>query len=213
LLGIEAPMTKSTHRLRVALNLPESVPSLLGVVDVVLKGMTGNPFFPSPQPSLASVAAVLGELRDAEVAALSRTRGTVELRDEKLAALRSLLGRLKAYVQGVADDDPEHAGSIIESAGMSLWRAGAGAKAPFTVKAAEVDGSVELAVRAAAKDATYLWQWSADDGKTWNRAPATRQTKTTVTGLPSGVMCLFRFRSVVRSGESDWSEPLAFRVP
>lgn len=206
-------MTKSTHRLRVALYLPESVPSLLGVVDVVLKGMTGNPFFPSPQPSLASVAAVLAELRDAEVAASLRTRGTAELRDEKLAALLSLLGRLKAYVQGVADDDPEHAGSIIESAGMSRWKAGAGAKPPFTVKAGRVDGSVLLSVRAAAKDGAYLWEWSADDGKTWNTAPTTKQTTTTVTGLPSGVMCLFRFRSVVRSGMSDWSEPQAFRVP
>jgi len=206
-------MTKSTHRLRVALYLPESVPALLGVVEVVLAGMTGNAFFPGPQPSLASVAAALAELRDAEVAAQSRTRGTVELRDEKLAALLSLLGRLKAYVQGVADDNPEHAGSIIESAGMSLWKAGAGAKPPFTVKAGRVDGGVLLSVRAVAKDATYLWEWSADDGKTWNRAPATKQTTTTLAGLPSGVTCLFRFRAVVRTGESDWSEPQAFRVP
>ncbi len=206
-------MTKSTHRLQVALYLPESVPALLGVVEVVLKGMTGNSFFPSPSPSLASVAGALAELRDAEVAAQSRTRGTVELRDEKLTALRSLLGRLKAYVQGVADDDPEHAGSIIESAGMSIWKAGAGAKPPFTVKAGRVDGSVVLVVRAVAKEATYLRQWSADDGKTWNDAPPRRQTTTTLTGLPSGVTCLFRFRAVVRSGQSDWSEPLAFRVP
>jgi len=206
-------MTKSTHRLRVALYLPESIPALLGVVEVVLKGMTGNSFFPSPSPSLASVAAALAELRDAEVAVQSRTRGTVELRDEKLAALGSLLTRLKAYVQGVADDDPEHAGSIIASAGMSLWKAGAGAKPPFTVKAGGVDGSVLLSVRAAAKDGAYLWEWSDDGGKTWNKAPTTKQTTTTVTGLPSGVMCLFRFRAVVRSGESDWSEPLAFRVP
>jgi hypothetical protein len=206
-------MTKSTHRLLVALNLPDSVPALLSVVQAILNAMTGNPFFPSPMPPLAAIAAVLAELRDAEVATGMRTRGMVELRDERLVALRSLMSRLKAYVQGVADDDPENAGSIIESAGMSLWRAGAGTKVPFEVKPGRVLGAVRLIVRAVAKEATYQWEWSADDGKTWNPAPATLQATTTLVGLPSGVMCLFRFRPTVRGGASNWSEPVAFRVP
>jgi hypothetical protein len=70
-----------------------------------------------------------------------------------------------------------------------------------------------MAVRAAAKDATYEWQWSADGGKTWTTAPATQQAKTVLTGLPSGVMCLFRYHAVTRKGTSNWSEPVAFRMP
>jgi hypothetical protein len=206
-------MTVSKHRTLVALNLPDQVPALLGVVEVILQGMTGNPFFPAPTPSLATVAAALADLRDAEVATLTRTRGTAEVRNEKLAALHSLLHRLKAYVQGVADDNPAQAAGIIESAGMNAWKAGPGGKAAFDVRAGAVNGTVRMAVRAAAKDATYEWQWSADGGKTWTTAPATQQAKTVLTGLPSGVMCLFRYHAVTRKGTSNWSEPVAFRMP
>lgn len=206
-------MTESTHRVQVALNLPESVPALVATVLAILEAMTGNPFFPDPMPPLATVAAALSELDEANVVTLSKTRGTVAVRNEKRTALQSLLKRLKAYVQGVADDNPDHAASIIESAHMSVWKAGPGPKAPFEVKAGPVDGTVKLVLRAVAKDASYEWQWSPDGGVTWFTAPTTLQARTVLKGLPTGVLCLFRYRVKTRKGGSDWSEPVAFRVP
>jgi hypothetical protein len=150
-------MTESTHRVQAALNLPEAVSALILTVEAILQAMTGNPFFPDPTPPLATVAAALSELHDAQVATESKTRGTVAVRNAKLPALLSLVKRLRAYVQGVADDDPERAAAIIESAHMTAWTPGPGPKAPFRVKAGPVAGTVSLAVRAAAKEAGYEW--------------------------------------------------------
>jgi hypothetical protein len=206
-------MTKSTHRVQVALNLPEAVPGLLLAVQGVLQAMTGNAFFPDPTPPLATVAAALEELHEAHVATEAKTRGTVEVRNAKRTSLLSLVRRLKAYVQGVADDNPEQAVAIIQSARMSDWKPGPGKKAPFDVKPGPVEGTVHLAVRAAAKEADYEWQWSADGGETWSTPSTTLQARTTLRGLPSGRVCLFRYRAKTRKSDIDWSQPVAFRVP
>ncbi|HEY3818276.1 MAG TPA: hypothetical protein VGL81_13945 [Polyangiaceae bacterium] len=206
-------MTESTHRTQVALYLPDSVPALLLAVQAVLEAMTGNPFFPNPTPPLSTVGAALSELRESQVTAESRTRGMAAVRNEKRTALVSLVKRLKAYVQGVADDDPEKAASIIESAHMSVWKPGPGAKLPFDVKAGAVEGAVRLVVRAAAKEAVYYWQWSADAGKTWSAESKALKANTVLKALPPGQVCLFRYRTKTRKSETDWSEPIAFRVP
>jgi hypothetical protein len=124
----------------------------------------------------------------------------------------SLLVRLKGYVQGLADDDPERAEALIESAGMNVKPKGVRAKAPFDVKPGAVSGSVRLVARAVAKEATYEWAWSTDGGATWRPAPATLQAKTVLSGLPSDSKCWFRCRPVTRRGEGNWSEPVAFLV-
>jgi len=206
-------MTVSMKRAMVALRPPTSIPALLSVTDAILSAMTGNTWFPTPTPPLATVAAALAELRTAEVAALSRTRELVTFRNEKARALRSLLTRLKAYVQGVADDHPQQAASIIESAHMSFWTAGPPPKLGFVVKPGKKAGTVVVAVRAVAKDASYEWAWSDDDGKTWHVGPRVLQSRTTLRGLPSDTVCLFMYRTTTRKGEGDWSAPLACRVP
>jgi hypothetical protein len=206
-------MTVSMQRTLVVLKLPTNVPALLRVAQSIVQSMTGNAYFPSPTPPLAAVAAALADLEVAEVARLSNARGTAAVRHVKRAALSSLLMRLKAYVQGVADDDPDHAGGIIESAGMSIKASTAAAKPPFAARPLALAGSVRLMVRAVAREAHYQWAWSSDGGATWQLAPATRGAKKVLTGLPSGTTCMFRYRVTTRAGERDWSEAVSLRVP
>lgn len=205
-------MTVSMHKTVAALRLPTQVPELMGVAEAIIQAMTGNHSFPNPTPSLAAVASALAELSDAQVAARTRTHGTAAARDVKRAALVSLLTRLKAYVQGVADEHPEHAATIIESAGMHVKRSAPLGKAPFAVEHGPRSGSVELVVRSAGDRARYDWQWSLDGGETWNSRPSTLQARTVVSGLPSGSTCRFRYRVLTRTGASDWSEPLSMLV-
>jgi hypothetical protein len=205
-------MTKSMHRVEVSLDLPTRVPDVVGYAQRIVLSMTESPWFPSPMPSLAEVAAAVEDLGAAQVATLSGTRGTIELRDEKLEVLVSLLKRLKAYVQGVADDNPENAGSIIESSGMNVKKKGSYTKPDFAVKPGRVRGSVRLEVRSAGDRGGYEWAWSIDGGKTW-LTRATTQTSTDIDGLPSGVTCLFRYRvTTPREGTGNWSEAVEFLV-
>lgn len=205
-------MTKSMHRVEVALDLPTRVLDMVPYTQRVLQCMTGNAWFPSPSPSLAAVASALADFGSAAVAVQTRTRGTREVRDEKLKVLSGLLKRLKAYVQGVADDHPENAASIIESSGFNIKKKGAYAKPPFAVKPGKVRGSVGMAVRSAGDRAAYLWGWSLD-GETWETR-GTTQASTDIVGLPSGKVCLFRVRvTTPEGGEGNWSDPVELLVP
>jgi hypothetical protein len=202
-------MTESMHRTLVVTRLPKSAPALLLLTRAVLTAMDGNPSFPSPRPSLAAVASALAELEEAQSATQSRTRGTREARDAKQAALVALFRTLRGYVQGVANGDPDNAGSIIESAIMSVKRPAVQTKPPFAVKSGRVSGSVVLAVRSAGDRVSYGWQWSTDGGIKWRVAPATTQARTEIAGLLVGTTCWFRFRVVTKDGEQDWSQPLS----
>jgi len=175
--------------------------------------MNGNSWFPAPVPSLVRVRAAIDKLAKAEAAALSMTVGLKQARNEARAVLVVLLTRLKAYVQGVADENPDFAVGIVESAGLSVVARGNKPKAVLGVLPGRVSGSVRLAAKAVAKVASYAWQLSKDAGKTWVDLPKTLQAKTTVSGLTPGMTYGFRFRAIVRRGVGDWCEPAWLLVP
>ncbi len=199
-------MTVSMHRRLVVPRLPRSAPALIGRTTEILEALAGSSYFPSPTPSLAVVASALAVLEEAQVASLSRTHGTRQVRDDRRDALWKLLGQLRGYVQSVADSNPEHAASIIESSGMSLKRPAVQHKAPFALTLGPVSGSVVLRVRSAGDRATYAWQWSTDGGATWHHASPARQAQTVIKGLPVGNRCWFRFRVTTKDGEQCWSQ-------
>jgi hypothetical protein len=174
--------------------------------------MTSNSFFPNPTPPLALIRALNAALQAAEVAVLEKTRGKATLRDDRAKELRTRLIQLKGYVQSVADEDPDRAGEIIESAGMSVKRRVLPNKPPFDARPGPVAGSVRLIARAVAKEANYEWAWSLD-GATWQRGAITRQANRSLYGLPSEKKCWFRFRATTRRGQGDWCDPVACMVP
>ena len=195
------------------MDLPTRVGELTPFTQRVMQCMTGNASFPSPSPSLATIAAAEAELSSAQVAVQTRTRGTREVRDDKLKKLVGLLKRLKAYVQGVADDHPENAGSIIESSGFSIKKKGAYAKPPFAVKPGKERGSVHLAVRSAGDRAAYLLGVEPRRRRVVGD-PRYDAGRHEIHGLPSGKLCLFRVRvRTPRGGEGDWSAPVELVVP
>jgi hypothetical protein len=206
-------MTVSMHRTLVALKLPTSAPALVVYADSIVVAMTSNAYFPSPSPSLGKVAAAIAELRTAAVNRQTGTRGTATTKNTRRAAVVSLLHRLKAYVQGVADDDPDSAGSIIESAGMSIKKSGRAPKPLLRAKPGKVKGWVELWARSVGREATYQWAWSTDGGKTWHAASPTLSANTVLKGLQSGVTHWFRFMATTRKSRTNWCDPVEFIVP
>jgi hypothetical protein len=203
-------MTVSMHRVLASLNLPTTVPALLFRARAIVAAMTNNPWFPSPVPSLAKVQAAIDALDKAETNAVSMAKGLKALRNEARKKLVNLLQRLKGHVQAIADDNPDLAVSIIESAGMNVVGRPAVEKAFFAVHPGDVSGSARLVARAVAKEAHYEWQRSEDGGKTWVNLRMTQQAKTTATGLTPGKSYLFRFRATTRRGPTDWCDPVAY---
>src|SRR5579864_8247547 len=141
-------MTVSMHRVVAALKPPTTAPELLIVAQAIVDAMSGNAWFPAPVPSLAAVQAAIDKLAEAETAALSMTLGLKQARNAARAALVGLLHRVKAYVQGVADEHPDSSVSIIESAALTVAARSNKPKEPFAIFRGAMSGSVRLVAKA-----------------------------------------------------------------
>jgi hypothetical protein len=205
-------MTVSMHRVLASLKLPGNASALVIRARVVVDAMTDNPWFPAPVPSLAKVQAAIDALDKAETDVLSRTKGLPAIRNDAKKKLVDYLQRLKGYVQAVANDNPDFAVSIIESAGMEVTERPSPAKAVLAVYPGPVSGSVRLVARAVAKECNYAWQWSDDGGKTWVDLKKTQQANTTTRNLRPGTTYLFRFRAVTRRLTTNWCDPVSYVV-
>ena len=200
------------HRAIVSLLLPKPIGLLVSVVQAIIEAMTGNPRFPSPSPALNVVAAALAELVTAQSAALTRAKGAVETRNAKRAALLLLVDELRGYVQKCGDLDPENAAAIIQSAGMGVHKQHSFPKRVFAVLQGRISGSVDVTAPVVARRASYDWQWSTDGGKTWQSAPSTTRSRTSLSGLAAGSTVSFRFRGNTKAGDGEWSQVISFLV-
>lgn len=204
--------TNTAHRSIASLNLPLKVPALLTYAGNIVKGLTGNPRFPNPSPPLAALIAAIAVLSAAESATLMRTKGAVAARNTAKAALVALLQQLRGGVQTAADADAENGAAIIQSAGLAVRKTPVRAKRVFDAVPGPTTGSVKLVAGAAARRASYEWEYSADGGKTWVAATPTLQATTIVSGLPAGSTVQFRYRGVTKTGVVDWSAPVSLLV-
>ena len=214
-IGASRVTQMNTHNIQrsiVALALPRRVAALIAVAKAIVQGLTGNPSFPQPDPSLPVLSTAIADLEAAELAVQTRAKGAVATRDQKRAALIVLLRREKLYVQKIADSDYEKAPALIQSAGMGVAKSKVHGKRVFAVKQGRLSGTVSVATAFAGPRSAYEWEFSSDGGKTWQAGPPTTRTKTTLLGLQPGTTYAFRSRSVTKVGPSDWTQPLTLVV-
>jgi len=204
--------TKNTaHRSLAVLDLPKRINVLITFADGVVKAMTGNVYFPSPSPALATVAAAITDLQNAETAALARSKGAAATRNAKRAVLVSLLQQLRMYVQSIVDPNAENGPAIIQSAGMAVKKTATRPPRVFAALAGAVSGTVKVVAPSAGARSSYDWQYSTD-GKTWIDLTSTIQAKTNLTGQTPGTVLEFRYRPVTKAGAADWSAPVSYTV-
>ena len=196
----------------VVLKLSTRLKNVISFAQNVATSLANNTHFPAPNPPLATFQADVAALNLAETAVLSRTKGAVEARNAKLAIVRTDLENLKTYVQSVAAlATPSDAEAIIESAGLAIRKVTLHDKPALAAKQGSVTGTVNLAAKAVAKRASYVWEYSTDQ-KTWTTVPQTLQSKTGIAGLTAGTQYYFRFQPVTTTGVGDWSQVVAFLV-
>jgi len=203
---------KTVHRTLASLKLPRPIPALIALAKSIVQSMTGNATFPTPEPPLATVTQAITDLETAQSAATARTHGAVAARNDKRTALVALLEQLRAYVQKIADANLDNAPAIIQSAGMNPRKVASRTKRVFAAKNGAVSGQVHLVTEAAARRASYDWEYSTDGGKTWQLLPSTLQAKTVMNGLQAATTVSFRYRAVTKTGETDWSQPISILV-
>ena len=203
---------KTIHRITVTLRLPTSVPALITYTRSIVDRLTNNPSLRNPTPTLAALTAAVDDLQTAEAAALARTKGAVATRNDKRAAVVSLLHELRGYIEVTANADPSNAAAVIESTGLTVRRTPTRHARAFAAKPGPVSGVATLTAKSVGRRGAYEWEYSTDGGKTWIAAPATLQAKTKIAGLVPGATVLFKCRPVTKTGEGDWSQPVSLLV-
>ncbi|MFO0757510.1 MAG: fibronectin type III domain-containing protein [Byssovorax sp.] len=194
----------------IALNLPKTVSALIVYGRHVVQVMTGNPWFPKPEPKLGTVSADLDTLEDAEATAQGRTKGAAATRDLSRKVVFDDMFGLKGYVQGIANQNPAQAEAIIESAGMSLKKHTSHVRPDLEAHLGKIPGEVILRAKSAGQIAAYEWQISGDGGATWTPLGTTTVANTKAEGLTVGTTYLFRLRVTIKKTTGDWWQPISF---
>jgi hypothetical protein len=195
------------------LRLPKyQAPLLVTRARNIVQSMTGNSWFPSPRPLLATVEDAIEALSAAEAATYGGGEAQTSIRNRKGLDLRILLDELRSYVQSIAEANVEHARSIIESAGMHVKKARPAGRQGFRLINGRVSGEVDAFTDQAGNRASYEWVFSLDECVTWMVWRVTTSANTTITDLPVGARAWVRYRSIVKNVTGDWSEPAAIIV-
>jgi hypothetical protein len=189
-----------------------TVPELIGKTTSVVTAMTGNKWFPSPNPTLAVLTTDNNALEAAQTLAVTKAKGAAADRNTKRAVVLSDLKRMASYVEGVADANPDDAQAIIESAGLSVKKTVTPKpKQDLALKPGTISGAVKVVAKSAGPRTSYDWEWSTDQ-KTWTPLPSTIQARTTIQGLTAGTTIYVRHRAVTKTGVTDWGQIVSTMV-
>jgi hypothetical protein len=191
-----------------------STPQLIANTKLYLQKMTGNPNFPAPSPSLTLVFGQLTKLEASYTVSQSRALGTASQMQTDKKALIILLKALAAYVELIANADPDNAVAIIESSGMRVKRKGTPPPKIFSVVLSKDPNTVELNTKAET-GGIYLYEMSTDPNNpaSWGMVVFSKQVKCTKSGLTSGVRYYFRVAVIIKTVQGPWSPVLNVIIP
>ncbi len=184
----------------------------------VVVAMSKNDNFSTPNPGLDVVATAISDLETAQQQLKANGGGTkfTTSRNIKRKALKALMSQLVTYVNNIADGDAD----IIKSAALALKKAPVrrgrlSATVNVDAKGLE-EGMVKVTWKTVDGAATYHVQMSNDVSPlAWQEfgGNLVTDTKTEVSGLPSGNKLWFRVIAVNAAGEGAPSNPAVVRVP
>jgi hypothetical protein len=174
-----------------------------------------------PITMVAFLALITALVLSQQAAMGTKAKGSATLRNTKRDAVWTAMVILRAYVQGLADVmDAASAASLIEAAGLLVGAVGGHQKALLTATLTTTPGDVHLDANAsllvgkanASRKVTFNWQWSGNNGQSWNDARATPYANTDVVGL--ALMSTYSFRVSVTIGKATgaWSQPVSLLV-
>jgi hypothetical protein len=173
--------------------------------------MTGNAFYPSPFPALATLAAAQAAFA-AAVNALDRSKPSTVRRDQTRLVLVQQLRELALYVQHASGGDPEK----LLSSGFPMQRKRGAIpgelQAPKNVRVRQSVVSGRLLARCNVDVTAKSYQWriaTAQAPTVWTIPDPVTVARFTFDGLVPGTQYLVQVRAFARSGASNWSDSVA----
>jgi len=165
-------------------------------------------------PAFSSLTVLGTQNDDFEQAISNMSLGVLGAEGAKITAkntLKDTLDEALIYINRLARANQSAAIEMITGACMEVVRNGSYDKPGFAVKLGNGTGEIKLIAKSVKVDgkyvkATYFWQYSIDDGKTWEDLEQTLVAKALATGMLAGVPTVFRTRSKsTKGGLTPWS--------
>ena len=194
----------------VVLNFSKVIYKLILQAKAIAAAMQSAPIFAALAPKIAELVANIQNLEDI-IAALNVKNPlvSIEMREAGRTMIKDNLRTLRMDVQRIADQDKENAPAIIKSACMQMKLVAVRGPQPNTASNGKEEGSVILS---SATTGPHDWTISTN-GTDFNYLSSSRDSKTTVYNLTSGVIYYFRNRQVLSFNQKgDWSPIMQFRV-
>lgn len=197
----------------IKLNLSRlSISGKLDLARQIVRAMSGNPNFTTPNPTLVQISTAADNLdaARAEVLALRAEAKNKTIVQEQLEdALAKLLTQLASYVENISASNP----AVITSAGMNIKAQATptGQLAPpsaFATTSGDAEGEIDLSWNSDPGAKSYVVETStqAPPNALWTNAKTTTKSTETLTGLTSGTRYWCRVAAVGTTGQSGWSD-------
>ena len=179
-------------------------------IALILTGMTGNAAYPSPVPTLATLAAK-GDAFKAAVQANDGGTVAVARRDQARGDVVEVLRQLAAYVQHASEGDRV----ALLSSGFPLQRQRgvAGGAQPIaaptglTIRRGKASGQAIVRCKTVPTARVYEWRYApAATPTAWTVSDTAAASSRVLDGLVPATLYVVQVRAHGRVGASDWSE-------
>lgn len=186
---------------------------LIAFVRNVITMVTGNPTYPTPSPTLATITTSVNAFEIAVHDALDGGKVAIATRNAARAELLSLVRQLAAYVQGNCAADLVN----LISSGFDAVRAPSPVGVlppPENQRLSLTNKSGELLFRfdRVANVANYSVQTAADSAGPWTDQDLSTSTRVLLSGLTPGKVYWARARANGSAGSSEWGGPATAMV-
>ena len=176
--------------------------------------MYNNPYFVTPNPTLASLKTALDDTETkAAIAKDGSKQDKSDLKESKKKSV-NILRQLAWYVEGIADGNE----NILISSGFELSKEPIPSQRDdFWIIAGVGSGEMTIGCVAFPRAGAYIWQVSATStvpaaDKDWLFAGASTQRKTKLKGYTPDTKLWFRVRPVTPDGLMEGSDPILFPI-
>ena len=182
---------------------------LAAAIAVILAAMTDNPAYPSPVPTLETLATT-GAAFVAAMQANQGGRAQVALRDRTRTAVEDVLRQLAGYVQHACLGDRV----VLLASGFQPQIVRGATPRPSMVpptglRAICGHASGQVLARSRAVPAALLYEWRFAPAATpdaWTYSRTQSSTRFVLEGLASATVYVLQARAYGAHGKSDWSE-------
>ncbi|QQS28476.1 MAG: fibronectin type III domain-containing protein [Sphingobacteriales bacterium] len=181
----------------------------------VISGLTANPDFPTPDPTVVVLTGLRDDFSNAMLAAANGGTTLNTVKNEKRTVLIAGLQREAQYVEYYGLNSE----TILLSSGFEVYSS-VKTTAPASVSPtidkvtdAALSGSLILRTNSVKHAIVYELRYTEDEyGPTarWNYLVVQTKSKFVVSGLTPGNNYWFQARTISTKGPSEWSDPFIF---